>query len=101
MAIAPQSRYQQGLLTRMPDSSGTYNLTVLRTVPASSASYSLYLWKAGDRPDLVAYRLLGDPSLWWAIFDINPELIYPLNIPPGAAVRIPSNPVSGQGTLLQ
>jgi hypothetical protein len=49
----------------------------------------------------VAAQLLGNSSLWWAIFDINPEIIYPLNIPPGTVVRIPNNPVMGQGTLVQ
>lgn len=99
--ITPQSRYNSGTLVRMPNSSGTYNLTVLRVVPPVLASYYLYIWRAGDRPDIVANELLGDPSLWWSIFDLNPELIYPLNIPAGAALRIPTNPVQGQGTLLQ
>jgi hypothetical protein len=99
--ITANSRYNQGTLTRMPDATGTYQLTVLRSVPPAVSAYSLYIWQVGDRPDLVAYNLLGDSSLWWAIFDINPELIYPLNIPVGAIVRIPSNPVMGQGTLLQ
>jgi hypothetical protein len=28
----------------------------------------------GDRLDLLAARLLGDPQLWWRIADANPEL---------------------------
>jgi hypothetical protein len=99
--IRPQSRYVQGTVLRMPDSEGTYNVSVLRTVSAQIKSFSLYVWKSGDRPDLVAYRLLGNSELWWAIFDINPEIIYPLNILPGTVVRIPTGPVMGQGTLLQ
>lgn len=101
--ITPQSRYnaQGTTVVRMPDSSGTYNLTALRTIPPSLSSYTLYTWQAGNRPDLVAAQLLGNPALWWSIFDINPEIIYPLNIPPGTVVRIPSNPVMGQGTLVQ
>lgn len=101
MSIALQSRYQQGTLVRLPDSSGTFNLSVLRTVPASQSSFTLYIWQAGDRPDLVAQEQLGNPSLWWAIFDINPGLIYPLNIAPGTVIRIPTAPVMGQGTLIQ
>lgn len=101
MSINAQSRYSLGTITRMPDSTGTYNLTVLRTIPAATTPYTLYVWKAGDRADLVAYRLLGNPSLWWAIFDINPELINPLNVPAGTLVRIPQGTIMGQGTLLQ
>lgn len=85
----------------MPNSSGVYNVSVLRTVPMNNANYRLYIWQAGDRPDLVAAELLGNSTLWWAIFDMNPEIIYPLNVPPGTVVRIPSTPVMGQGTLLQ
>jgi hypothetical protein len=28
----------------------------------------------GDRLDLLAARLIGDPELWWRIADANPEL---------------------------
>lgn len=85
----------------MPDSNFIYQQSILRTVPGSTSLYSLYTWKAGDRPDLVAYETLGNSQLWWAIFDINPEIIYPLNVEPGTIVRIPSQVVMGQGTLTQ
>jgi hypothetical protein len=101
MTINPQSRYNLGTVVRMPNAGGTYNLSVLRTIPQMTASYTLYIWKQTDRPDIVASRLLGNSSLWWAIFDINPELIYPLNIPAGTLIRIPKGPVMGQGTLMQ
>lgn len=103
MSIGPQSRYnaQGSSIVRVANAAGQYNLTVLRTVPPSLASYELYVWKASDRPDLVAQEKFGNPQLWWAIFDINPEIIYPLNIPAGTAVRIPTSPVMGQGTLIQ
>jgi hypothetical protein len=102
MAITLQSRYNQGTLIRVPNSSGVYNLSVVRTVPSTPASgFRLYVWQPGDRPDVVASNLLGNPELWWSIFDINPELIYPLNITPGTVVRVPINPVMGQGTLVQ
>lgn len=99
--ITATSRYAQGTLVRMPDENGVYRLAVLRTVPPATAAFTLYIWQVGNRPDIVANTLLGDPSLWWAIFDINPELIDPLNVPPGTAVRIPIAPVNGQGTTLQ
>lgn len=99
--INPQSRYTQGTAVRMANSAGTYNVSVFRTTPAQFQNFTLYIWKSGDRPDLVAYRELGNSELWWAIFDINPEIIYPLKITPGTVVRIPKGPVMGHGTLLQ
>jgi hypothetical protein len=80
---------------------GVYNLTIYRPTPASTTNYTLYTWKPSDRPDLVAARLLGDPTLWWAIFDYNPEVIYPFGVPPGTVLRIPGNPIVDHGTLVQ
>jgi nucleoid-associated protein YgaU len=42
-----------------------------------------------DRVDLLAYHYLGDPTLWWVICDVN-DLAFPLELPVGATVRIPS-----------
>lgn len=102
MAISSESRYNQGTITRMPDAEGNYGLTVLRTIPPGVAGFSLYVWQSGDRPDSVAAAQLGDSTLWWEIWDINPEIIYPLNIPPNSVIRIPSSPGSmSQGSLVQ
>lgn len=95
------SRYAQGFQSRLADYMGTYQLAVLRTVPPILVQFHLYLWGAQDRPDTVAFDALGDSQLWWWIFDINPEVIDPFNVPPGTVVRIPNGPPSGQGTLLQ
>lgn len=102
--ILPQSRYfNNSTQARLPNSAGVYNVTVLRTTPANdSTGYKLYTWSAGDRPDLVAAKFLGDPQLWWQIFDINPEVFDPLNVPPGQVIRIPTTPSQlAGGTLLQ
>lgn len=101
LPLSYTSRYSQGVLTRIANASGVYNLTSYRSTPASTTNYILYTWKPFDRPDSVAARTLGDPTLWWAIFDYNPEIIYPLNVPPGTVVRIPNNPIVGHGELVQ
>ena len=101
MALNSNSRYQTGTITRLANAAGTYNLTLIRSVPPNTSNYKLYVWQAGDRPDLVALKELGSTEFWWAIFDINPEFIDPLNVPAGAIVRIPTGPVQGQGTLSQ
>ena len=43
----------------------------------------------GDRIDLLAYRYLGDPTLWWVICDFN-DIAFPLELTVGATLRIPS-----------
>lgn len=45
--------------------------------------------QAGDRIDLLAYRYLGDPTLWWVICDYN-DIPCPLDLPLGETLRVPS-----------
>ena len=101
LPLSYTSRYSQGTLTRVSNASGVYNVTSYRSTPAATSQYTLYTWKPFDRPDSVAATKLGDPTLWWAIFDYNPEVIYPFNVPPGTVLRIPNNPIVGHGTLVQ
>lgn len=103
--IGPVSRYATnagGIIVRLQNSSGTYNLSVLRTVQPQSVPFTLYIWKMSDRLDSVAYRLFGDASLWWTITDLNPEILDPLSIPTGAVIRVPTGSfVQSQSTLTQ
>ena len=48
-----------------------------------------HIVQAGDRIDLLAYRYLGDPTLWWIICDYN-DIFLPLEVELGAVLRIPS-----------
>ena len=43
----------------------------------------------GDRIDLIAWRYLGDASLWWVLCDYN-ELFWPLELESGSVLRMPS-----------
>ena len=42
--------------------------------PASFTAIAQYTVVEGDRPDLIAFRLLGDSGQWWQIADANPVL---------------------------
>ena len=57
--------------------------------PSSFTAIAQYTVVAGDRPDLIAYRLLGDSSQWWQIADANPVLDpRELTATPGQKIRI-------------
>ena len=46
---------------------------------------------AGDRPDLLAFRLIGDPEQFWRLCDLNQvERPVDLTATAGAAVAMPS-----------
>lgn len=50
-----------------------------------------YQWTEGDRMDMVAADLLGDPGLWWWIMDANPTILDAFNIEPGTILKVPRN----------
>lgn len=88
--IYADSRYADGQIVQnyLPKDD-SYHVSVFRSFPSSVSTYSQYIWRESDRIDLVAKELLGDASQWWKIMDFNPELLNPLGIPVGTAIRIP------------
>ena len=57
--------------------------------PASFTTIAEYTVAAGDRPDLIAFKILGDPELWWQIADAN-QVLDPreLTATPGRKIRV-------------
>lgn len=50
---------------------------------------SRYLVISGDTIENMAFKLFGDPTQWWRIADVNPQIAFPLDIAPGMEIRIP------------
>ncbi|WP_159048631.1 hypothetical protein [Streptomyces sp. NRRL F-4489] len=48
-----------------------------------------YRWQDGDRVDTVATEFYRDPTQWWRIAEVNPEILDWTEIAPGTAIRIP------------
>lgn len=57
------------------------------TIPGS---FTLYAVQPGDRWDKIAHRFYGNPTLWWKVADLNPELFDPRAIRPGVIIRVPN-----------
>ena len=55
-----------------------------------SGRYSLYTLKEGDTIEILANKLLGDPSRYWEIADMNPQVKFQWDLVPGDSIRIPS-----------
>lgn len=90
--IFADSRYASGYAYKANDSrNNQYQTTVVRNFPTKTLRFNVYVWKEGDRIDLIANEFLGDPSYWWRIMDINPEIINAFDIPIGTNIRIPNN----------
>jgi nucleoid-associated protein YgaU len=58
--------------------------------PRISTDYSTYTARDGDTFSALAYRFLGDPTFFWRIADINPQVPFPDRIPAGTQIRIPT-----------
>lgn len=48
-----------------------------------------YRWSDDDRVDTVAADHYQDPTQWWRIAEVNPEILDWTAVPPSTVVRIP------------
>lgn len=51
--------------------------------------YNLYTVRSNDTMDSIAVATYGDPSLYWRIADMNPQIQYPDSLQVGDTIRIP------------
>jgi nucleoid-associated protein YgaU len=51
--------------------------------------YSLYTVRSNDTMESIAVLTYGDPSLYWRIADMNPQIQYPDSLQIGDTIRIP------------
>lgn len=58
-------------------------------VDPEQTSYYQYVTREGDSFVLIASRVFNDPSRYWEIADINPQVEWPDRIPVGTVIRIP------------
>jgi hypothetical protein len=88
----PNSRYY-GLETRVVtlEDGREAKVLVRRFVPPPSryATLGFHAIEEGDRPDLLAYRSIGDPEQYWKIADAN-AVLHPMELTEvvGRRVRI-------------
>jgi hypothetical protein len=65
------SRYEHVPETEIGGPDGrTIRYKRIRFIPEETARLT-YQVEEGDRPDLAAYRAVGDPELFWRLCDVN------------------------------
>lgn len=83
MALNTASRYTTstnpitGDIIAVRKKKGTYN-------------YTTYVTKNGETFESLSTRVFRDPTQYWRIADINPQIKYPDVIPAGTLIRLPS-----------
>lgn len=55
----------------------------------TTVQYVTYTARTGDTFSLLATRLYNDPTQYWRIADINPQVKFSDVIPTGETIRIP------------
>ena len=84
------SRYEQVPDTEITDRHGrTIRYKRMRFIPEGRGALATIV-REGDRPDLVAYKTLGDPEQFWRLCDVN-RVQRPAELTrvPGTRIRIP------------
>jgi nucleoid-associated protein YgaU len=82
--LSSSSRYT----TTSAEKDGTSIVIAVRK-STSFVQYSTYTARDGDSFINIATKLFGDPSQYWRVADINPQLKFPDLIPAGETIRIP------------
>lgn len=83
------SRYENADVQYVLDGrSLTTRPTALRGPQPMFPASEIYRWRQGDRVDLVGKAFSQRASLWWTIFDNDPENIDPLSLTPGKVVVV-------------
>lgn len=99
MSVSADSRYATGGFVRVSLPDGTQSRALWPSrVKTAGIQYKNYTVKAGDRLDLIALREYQDPSKWWMIADMNPDIMWPHDLIDGSVIRIPLGEAPNEDT---
>jgi hypothetical protein len=71
-------------------SSSDEKLVAVRKKSAPSSAYSKYVSREGDSFEMIASKIFNDPTQYWRVADINPQVKFPDIIPAGTVIRLPA-----------
>jgi nucleoid-associated protein YgaU len=88
--ISANSRYANSTLVPATNLDGNDILAVTFNEPVNTViQYQNYVVTGSDTIDGLAYKIFGDGTLWWAIANLNPEILDFSAITTGQTIRIP------------
>lgn len=88
--IFPGSRYENAAVDQVQVSATSFGpFVVPPLINPLGIAYQRYVTIEGDRFDTLAQRLWQDPLKWWVIADMNPQVLFPAEIPAGTIIRLP------------
>ena len=70
--------------------STAYDGTIIATRKSTQIEkYSIHSVKFGETMESIAVGVYGDPTLYWRIADMNPQISFPDSLQVGDVLRIP------------
>lgn len=57
--------------------------------PVDDMYVQKYTVRSGETLESIASKIYGDPTQFWRIADINPQIKFPIDLVPGTVIRIP------------
>lgn len=88
--IYPGSRYANADISSVQVDASTFGpFVVPALVQPLGITFQRYITVEGDRFDTLAAAMYSDPLKWWVIADMNPEVLFPADIPAGTVIRLP------------
>ncbi|MFI2616684.1 hypothetical protein [Streptomyces sp. NPDC018584] len=89
--ISSASRYAGNPIEIVRDVDGKSRRVIVPVAPQQiRARVIKYRWNEDDRVDSVAADYYQDPTQWWRIAEVNPEILDWTDITPGTLIRIPN-----------
>lgn len=83
------ARYQNRIFIDKTDEGKSYYTTAIPTTPIDEQFQYQHQARMGDRWDTIAYKYLGNASLWYVIANANNSLNGSIFIKPGTLIIIP------------
>jgi len=87
--ISPNSRYATAKLTTVEVDGKSIVYILPPNQNVTIFTYTYYTVTFADRIDNIAATFLGNPSLWYRIAQVNPQVMNWLDLQPGTVIRIP------------
>jgi len=57
--------------------------------PVDDVYVQKYTVSSGETLESISAKIYGDPTQFWRIADINPQVRFPVDLAPGTVIRIP------------
>lgn len=88
--INANSRYANNAVATVDVNGKSRQVIVSSSPEVTSFTYVAHIYASDETIDGLAYTYFGDPTQWWQIANVNPEIMDWSAITPGTVIRIPT-----------